>query len=131
MRRFLLTAATAATALVSAACGDSTGLGSNPAGSYELISVNGQSLPYNDGSVIFCGGVLDLDNDGTFVDLIQLRDSGSPLCETFEDTGVWEQDGNEIILDYDGNIPTAFAIRRSNSRLTVESSGYTLEYRRF
>ena len=74
MRRFLLTTAAVATTLLGAACGDSSGLGGNPAGSYELLTINGQSLPVTtqSGRTIEAGQ-LDLDNDGRFFDVIQYR----------------------------------------------------------
>src|ERR687895_757229 len=73
MRRFLFTVATATTALVGTACSDSTGLGSNVAGSYELRTINGQSLPVNTGSRTIEGGVVEVDSDGRVVDVFQLR----------------------------------------------------------
>jgi hypothetical protein len=133
MRRFLLTAATAATALVGTACSDVTGIGDNVAGSYELIRVNGESLPASDlsGTVTFYGGVLELERDGEFSDLIQYRGPGDPAIEEVELFGTWERSGSdEIRLEYDNF--TLFAERLSSSRLVLEDSdGNRFEYRRF
>jgi hypothetical protein len=139
MRRFLLTAAVAATALASAACGDTTGVGANVAGSYELFRVNGESLPADDiqGEFTFHAGVLELDNDGSsgndgsFRDLIQYRFFNDPVIEDSEVFGTWERSGSDVILEYDNGFQTR-ADRPSNSRLILEDErGNTLEYRRF
>jgi hypothetical protein len=130
MRRFLLTVAAAATTLASTAC-DSTGIGADVAGSYELISINGQGLPVNDGSTTIVGGVLEFDNDGTFADIVQVRDFGDPLVRNIEQFGTWDRNGDEIRLDYDTDF-TLFAERRSSSRIVLDDSeGNDWEYRRF
>jgi hypothetical protein len=134
MRRFLLTAATAATALVGTACGDVTGIGDDVAGSYELIRVNGQSLPASDnsGTLTFYGGILELDRDGNFSDLIQFRGPGDPAVRSFEVFGTWDRSGSdEIRLDYEDGF-TLFAERLSSSRLMLDDGdGNRFEYRRF
>lgn len=130
MRRFLLAVATATTVTIGSACGDSTGLGNSPVGSYELISVNGQGLPYSDGFVTFYAGILELESNGSFYDLLQYREVGDPAITSDEQTGSWERDGDDVLLDYDGG-GQIFAERRSNSRLVLSSGGYTFEYRRF
>jgi hypothetical protein len=124
MRRFLLTVATAATALTGAACSDVTGIGANVAGSYELTRVNGQSLPApdNTGSVTFHAGVLELDSDGTFFDLLQYRVAGDPRIIDDEEFGTWERNGSEIRLDYDSGF-RLFAERMSSRAAAVRSSG--------
>ena len=131
MRRLLLTLA-ATTALAGTACSDITGVG-DVAGSYELVRVNGQSLPASDntGSVTFYGGVLELDNDRTFVDLLQYRGFGDPAVINDEEFGRWERSGSEIRLEYDRGF-VSFAERQSSSRLTVrDNAGNRFEYRRF
>jgi hypothetical protein len=130
MRRFLLTVATAATTLTATACSDSTGIGSNPAGSYELRTINGQSLPVQFSSRTIEGGVLELDNDGTFVDVIQFRDFGSPLSEQDQFFGTWERNGSQIRLDYDDGT-TVLAERTSSSRLVLDYDGNDWAYQRF
>lgn len=131
MRRFLLAVATAATTLTATACSDATGIGSNPAGSYELRTINGQSLPVQLGSRTIEGGVLELDNDGTFVDVIQFRDFGAPLSDQDEFFGSWERNGSEIRLDYDDGT-TLFAERTSSSRLVLQDeNGDEWSYQRF
>ena len=132
MRRFLLTVAAAATTLTGAACSDSTGIGGNPAGSYELLTINGQGLPVSleAGSQIE-GGVLELDSDGTFVDIVQFRTTGNPLIQQQTFTGTWDRDGSEIQLDYtDGT--TLFADRTSSNRIVLEDeNGNDWAYQRF
>ena len=131
MRRFLFTVATATTALVGTACSDSTGLGSNVAGSYELRTINGQSLPVNTGSRTIEGGVLELDSDGRFVDVFQYRDFGDPLSTQEELFGNWERNGSQIRLEYD-NGDVLFAERTSSSRIVLtDDSGNDWAYQRF
>jgi hypothetical protein len=131
MRRFLLTLATAASVLAVTSCSDATGIGSNPAGSYELQTINGQSLPVQLGSRTYEGGVLELDSNGEFVERLQFRDFGDPLSTQQDFFGIWERNGSEIRLDYDDGT-TYFATRTSSSRIVVEdNSGNNWSYRRF
>ena len=133
MRRFLLTTAAVATTLVAAACGDSSGLSGNVAGSYELLTINGQSLPVTtqSGRTIEAGQ-LELDSDETFVDIIQYRTFGSSLIQTDEFFGTWERNGSEIRLEYDNSNDVLFAERTSSSRLVlIDNDGNEWGYRRF
>ena len=133
MRRFLLTTAAVATTLVAAACGDSSGLSGNVAGSYELLTINGQSLPVTtqSGRTIEAGQ-LELDSDETFVDIIQYRTFGSSLIQTDEFFGTWERNGSEIRLEYDNSNDVLFAERTSSSRLVlIDYDGNEWGYRRF
>jgi hypothetical protein len=132
MRRFLLTVAAAATTLTGAACSDSTGIGGDPSGSYELQTINGQGLPVSlEANSQIEGGVLELDSDGTFVDIIQFRTVDNPLIQQRTFFGTWERNGSEIQLDYDGGT-VLFAERTSSSRLVLEDDdGNDWAYRRF
>jgi hypothetical protein len=136
MRRFLLTVATAASALVGTACSDAIGIGGNVAGSYELRTINGQSLPitFNDpdfGSVTFVAGEVELDNDGTFIDTIQFRFSGSSLVETQSVFGTWTRSGSEIRFETDDG-DVYFMERTSSNRLVQDDgTGFRLVYERF
>jgi hypothetical protein len=129
MRRFLLTTAAVATTLVGAACGDSTGLNSNVAGSYELQTINGQSLPVQAGSDDIESGEIELDADGQFVEIVRIRQlNGQVTPDVF--TGTWDRNGDEIIFDYDdGN--TFVAQRTSSSRFVLDVNGDDWAYRRF
>jgi hypothetical protein len=133
MRRFLLTVATAATTLAGAACGDSTGIGGDPSGSYELQTINGQGLPVSlEADSQIEGGVLELDSDGRFIDIIQFRTVGNPLSQQRTFTGTWDRDGSEIELDYDNSTTLLIARRTSSSRLVLEDeNGNDWSYRRF
>jgi hypothetical protein len=131
MRRFLLTVAAAATTLTGAACTDSTGLGSNVAGSYELRTINGRGLPVQLDSRTYEGGVLEIDSDGTFVEVLQFREFGDPLSTQQQFPGTWERSGSEIRLDYNDGT-TYFATRTSSSRIVVEdNNGNDWAYQRF
>ncbi len=133
MRRFLLTVAAAATTLTGAACSDSTGIGGDPSGSYELQTINGQGLPVSlEANSQIEGGVLELDSDGTFVDIIQFRTVDNPLVQQRTFFGIWERNGSEIELDYDNSTTILIARRTSSSRLVLEDeNGNDWAYRRF
>jgi hypothetical protein len=135
MRRFLLTAATAASALAVTSCSDITGTRGDVAGTYELRTINGQSLPVTtpSGSRTYEAGVLELNNDGTFVDIIQYRTFGNPLIQEDQFSGTWERNGSEIRLEYhDADDTVLFAERTSSNRLVLEDlDGNTWTYQRF
>jgi hypothetical protein len=131
MRRFLLTVATAATALVGAACTDSIGIGAGVAGTYELRTINGVTLPVTDGGIIIEAGQLELESNGDFVDILQYRSSSGGLITTDEQFGTWERSGDEILLDYEES-GTVRAERTSSSRLRIEDGfGNVWVYQRF
>ena len=133
MRRFLLTMATAASVLAVTSCSDATGIG-GIAGTYELRTLNGQSLPVSDqfGSRTIEAGQLELDSDGNFLEIIQYRLSGSSLIRTDEFFGTWDRDGsNRIRLDYDSG-DVLFADRPSSNRIELEDNdGNFWVYQRF
>jgi hypothetical protein len=128
MRRFLLTVATAASALAVTSCSDAFGVGSNVAGRYELQTINGVFLPVTLEGVTFLYGELQLDSDGTFVDFYQYQVPGSPV-EPDQLTGTWERIGNSIRFDADNGDVYEMDIA-SNNRL-IQRTGATLIYERF
>jgi hypothetical protein len=136
MRRFLLTAATAATALAVTSCGDITGTRGDVAGTYELRTVNGDFLPTTitdvDGSVTFEYGELQLDSDGTFVDVVQYRLDGGSRIWTDEIFGTWTISGDRITLEPDDPQYDRYTMeRRSRDRLVQSNGGVQLVYERF
>jgi hypothetical protein len=135
MRRFLLTAAVAGTALAGTACGDTTGIGNNIAGSYELRTVNNLSLPVSSSSNTVLAGELEIDsngsNSGEFVEVIQYENNFNGSRFTDQRFGIWERSGDEIIFDYDDG-ETRFAQRTSSSRIVMEDDvGNIWSYVRF
>jgi hypothetical protein len=133
MRRFLLTAATAATALVGTACGDVTGIGAGIAGTYQLRTVNDLSLPVSDQfGEILEAGELELDSNGEFILILQIRPSPNSLIQTIERFGTWDRNGDEIRLEFDDSSDVWFAERTSSSRITVEDDvGNVYVFQRF
>jgi hypothetical protein len=132
MRRFLLTMATAASALTATACSDLTGVGGNIAGTYELRTINGQSLPVSTQSGQTTeAAVLEVRNDGTFIHIVQYRTFGIPLIQEDEFSGTWEQNGSEIRFESDDG-EVFFADRTSTNRIVVEDNdGNLWAYQRF
>lgn len=137
MRRFLLTLATAASAFAVTSCGDITGTRGDVVGTYELRTVNGDFLPAtiddpDFGSVTFEYGEIQLDSDGTFVDLIQYRVGSSSRIETDEIFGTWTISGDRIRLRPDDNSANEYSMdRRSGDRLVQNNGGVSLVYERF
>src|SRR5918999_5050769 len=102
MRRFLLTMATAASALAVASCSDLTGVRGDLAGTYELETIDGQVLPQTVpddefGTVSLVYGEIELNSDGTFVDFYQFVAPGSSFVRSREFFGRWELEGNSRI----------------------------------
>jgi len=131
MRRFLLTAAVAATALAGTACGDTTGIGNSIAGSYELRTVNNLPLPVSSSSNTVLAGELRVDSNGEFVEVIQYEDNfdGSRWTETR--FGFWDRDGDELFFEYDDG-EERFGQRTTSSRIVIEDSfGNVWSYVRF
>jgi hypothetical protein len=136
MRRFLLTVATAASALAVTSCSDITGTRGDVAGTYELRTVDGDFLPatIDDpefGFVTFEYGEVQLDSDGTFFDVIQYRVEGSSRIVTDEISGTWTISGDRIRFDPHDNASSYFMERRSRDRLVQSDGSVTLVYERF
>jgi hypothetical protein len=137
MRRFLLRVATAASALAVTSCSDITGTRGDVAGTYELRTVDGDFLPatINDpdfGSVTFEYGELQLESDGTFIDMIQYRVGGSSRIVTDEILGTWTISGDRIRFEPDDIDARPYTMeRRSRDRLVQSDGGVQLVYERF
>ncbi len=124
MRRFLLSVATAATALTASACGDVTGInGGGVAGIYELRTIGGESLPVTLDEEFetrtYVAGEIEINNDGTFVDLVQYRNPGSSRIWSIEIFGTWERDGDRIRFEPE-NGNEYYLERTSSTRLVFE-----------
>ena len=132
MRRFLLTAATAASALAISACGDITGVRSVE-GVYELRTVNGLSLPVtlNDGTTVVAGEI-ELDSNGDFVDTFQFQEFGSSFVQTDQAFGTWTRSGNEIEFQTTDGSGRVYTMTWTNGRLIQDTnSGNRYVYQRF
>jgi hypothetical protein len=130
MRRFLLTAATAASALAVTSCSDVIGVRGNVAGTYELRTINGQFLPVTiddqfGSSVTFVYGEIQLDNDGRFVDTYQYQLPTSSRVETEQIFGRWELEADDEIRfePDDTRLDVYYMERTSSNRLVQRSQG--------
>jgi len=136
MRRLFLSVATAAVALTASACGDSTGIGTNIAGSYELRTINGQSLPVTLNGRTYEAGELEIDNNGDansgdFVETLQFRDFGSGFSDEEAYFGTWDRNGSELEFFYESGA-RFFGERISSSRIVLQdSNGNEWLYQRF
>ena len=133
MRRFFLSVATAAVALTATACGDSTGINSNLAGSYELRTINGQSLPatVNSGRT-YEAGELEIDNNGEFIETLQFRNFGSNFSTQQDYFGTWDRNGSELQFRYESGAIFQ-GERLSGSRIVLfdPDTGDEYMYQRF
>jgi hypothetical protein len=134
MRRFLLTMATAASALAVASCSDLTGVRGDVVGRYELETIDGQVLPQpvdddQFGTVSVVYGEIELDSDGTFIDMYQYVAPGG--VRTQQIFGTWELEGNSRIR-FETDNGEYFMERRSSNRIAyVDNAGSRWEYDRF
>jgi hypothetical protein len=134
MRRFLLTMATAASALAVASCSDLTGVRGDVAGVYELETIDGEPLPQpvNDdqfGTVSVVYGEIELFSDGTFIDMYQYVAPGGVRTQEF--SGTWELEGNSRIR-FRTNNGEYFMDRTSGNRISyVDDTGSRWVYDRF
>lgn len=107
MKRIFVLALAAALSLGASACHDTTSPGAVLAGTYTLRTVNNQLPPvilYADptGMEEVLGGYIQLDRDGSYTDVVTLRDTppeGGPGV-TYDDTinGTWSLSGNTLEL---------------------------------
>ena len=117
-------------------CDDSTDVGANISGRYELRTVNGGTLPY---TVIAIGndrleilsGFLQANSDMTFSFSLTSRVSqgGQTQTTTETDSGTWTQTGNQVVFrsSSDGTQQTAVA---SDNELTAIVEGFSLVFRK-
>lgn len=114
--------------------GDGTGLDQDPAGTYDLITVGGASLPRRTGDVELVSSVIVLRPDRTYSITINDRLYGAagqpPITRTNESTGTYTvtetavrmrstQTGATVEADYDGT-----------GELVLEEGGSVALYRR-
>ena len=83
------------------ACGDSSGPRGSIDGTWELVSVNGSSLPGLSGCCTqILADILIVRPDGSFTETYTLRDALGSTSGTFVDDGQWSLDGRNITLLY-------------------------------
>lgn len=137
MAQFLRMALRAGVLMVAlAACSDSTGPDSdNLVGSYDLITVDGASLPVivdqiGEDKAEITMGTVTLDEDGTFGDVTELRitEAGVVTTEVVSTQGTWTVSGSTVTFvpnDGSGNYSMTWD---GQLRLTQLFQGFTLVY---
>ncbi len=134
MRRFLLTLATAATALSATACSDATGVGRDLEGTYTLETVNGASLPeyVAELDVEFVSGEVTLYRDGTYDYELRFRVGNDPFVERFTSFGTYSVSGDEIRFNPDDPDEATYFMEWDRSRLIERDNevGLTFVFRR-
>ena len=135
MKRLLVLALTVAFGLGATSCSDSTGPGSNLAGTYTLRSVNGVTPPvtlYQSGSerLEVLGGEIRLDANGNYQGITTYRETSGAFQDVYDDTivGYWSLSGNQISLsDADfPNDPYIGTINGNSITLSDFSGGVTI-----
>ena len=129
MRSLLLAVAV----LLSFACGDDPTAPSH-AGTYTLISINGQTLPIlleetELGRVELTHGEIVLHDDNTFDDVLEFTETvnGEETPESLVETGTWEMRGNVLRMTYQGET-TAFEARLENGQITQQLGPFIFVY---
>jgi hypothetical protein len=134
MRRFLLTMATAASALAVAGCSDLTGVRRDLEGTYTLSTVNGGSVPewveVLDAEII--SGEVTLYADGTYDDVLRVRFTGNNFIDPFTSSGTYSLRGSEIRFNPDDSRLDDYFMEWDRDRLIHSDSevGMTLVYER-
>jgi hypothetical protein len=143
MKRFIMLAFAAALSVGVSACRDNTSPSAVLSGTYTLRSVNNVAVPppvviYADptGTQELLGGYIRLDRNGTYTDVVTLRDTppGGAPGQPYDDTinGTWALSGDQLQLT-DVNYPgdPYYATVSGNSLIfTQYASGtsYTVVY---
>ena len=125
-------------AVALAACSDSTGPDTDDlAGSYDLITIDGASLPVivdqiGEDKAEITMGTVTLDEDGTFGDATELRitEGGVVSTEVQSTQGSWTVSGSTVtFVPNDGTANYSMTWNGQN-RLTQIFQGFTLVYER-
>ena len=119
MRFVVLTVA----ALLTLACGGSDATAPSHAGTYTLVSINGQTLPIlleesELGQVELTHGEIVLHDDHTFDDVLEFTETvdGEGTPESFVEKGTWEVRGSVLRMTYEAD-PTPLEAELENGRI--------------
>jgi hypothetical protein len=127
MRRLLiLTTALIAGGLLTA-CGDSTGPGSI-FGTYNLVSINGEDVPFQEGGFEVTAGWVRLDSDSTYTISLTSGPIGTPETETF--SGTFAVDGSSIEFHVPDNGTGSATGTLSGNTITLVDGPFTLVFRK-
>ncbi len=117
-------------------CGDDgVGPENSFTGRYDLISVNGESVPYvmaqvGNHALEMTAGFLQLNNDETFSTAGTFRETVGGSVSTYHQpaSGSWTRTGDQVSLTYsNGSVDTAVV---SGNQLTVTSDGVSFVFRK-
>ena len=113
----------AVAALLTLACGGDDATAPSHAGTYTLISINGQTLPIlleetELGRVELTHGEIVLYDDHTFDDVLEFTETvnGEGDPQPFVEKGTWEVRGSVLTMMYEGD-PTPFEAELENGRI--------------
>lgn len=126
MRRIALAAlAMTMTAMTGCSSLDSVGPNGSVAGTYSLVRLNGQSLPYTFSTgVTLVSDDLSLRSDGSYIDVSRYS-SGNTITQE----GFYEDTNGSIYFEPDANI-SPYQGSVSGDVMTVIANGYTQTFAR-
>jgi hypothetical protein len=97
MKRILMLAFAAALTMSASACQDTTNPSSVLSGTYTLRTIDGNPPPVTvDATTQITGGYIQIDRDGTFIDVITYRDIPSGMSTDDTINGTWALSGNTV-----------------------------------
>ena len=140
LRRRISGLTLAALLSTSFACGGdddgSTGLDNAHVGTFTLVSVNGQNLPFSltegTATITITSGSVTLNADRSFTDVTSYTFRQGTATESLTDTalGSYVRSGNNITFNVTSPEPGTYSMAFSGNTLTQVEEGFTLIYRR-
>lgn len=102
------------------------------AGTYDLVAIDGDPLPYELFNSVVTSGSLDLRADGTFRYTEHLRTedvvTGEETSETESEAGTYHMDGSTLRFDFENDVEATGVVR--DDELTVDAGLLVLLFRR-
>ena len=115
-----------------AACDNGSTEPTGPEGRYNLVSINGMSLPftlYDDGTYVdvLVSAWVQVNSDGTCSESFtyQFTEPGGTTTETQTDTCTWTATGTAITISYPGGFTIAGALSGNTMTVTVSDGSDT------
>jgi hypothetical protein len=116
--------------LLAIGCGDSTAPAGSVAGTWNLRTVNGFSIPFASNGVELTSDVITASASGTFTQMtvVKKTQGGQVTIDSIPDAGTYTISGHSVTFDFTSASPSGTGILDGNT-LTV-TTDITLVYRR-
>ncbi|MBW8771236.1 MAG: hypothetical protein JF589_15890 [Gemmatimonadetes bacterium] len=139
MRSIIRAAVSAGALVVLSACGGGdagTGVRASVTGTYQLSTVNGQSLPFTESSsgavVKITAGQLVAQSDGTFSETLTRATTppgGATTTQSTTSSGTFTVGNQVIVFTYGGSAGTALGSLISNG-ISIQNGANAFEYKK-